>query len=436
MKKKILIFGSIGVVAIALLVMSLMSDNEAKVTVTSAEVESRDIVEIVSASGSVEPKTKVNITAQINGEIMLLAVKEGDPVSTGDLLIVLDTVQLRSDVNQAKYNLNEVNARLEGARATLEQAQDEYDRQQRLFDKSLTSQTAYTDAKYKYLNAKSTEKATVAQAKQSQLRYEKVMDNLGKATIVAPMNGVVTYVDGEVGEIAPAQTAFTQGKTLMTVSDLSLFEVEVEVDETEINKVQLNQEVEIEVDAFPDTTFAGTVVEIGNTAVVSRAGTQDQATNFRVKVVFVDSDVTVRPGMSATVDITTSRREEAVSVPFSAVVMRSFDMDSLLAAREQKELAGTTLVSEVNAAENGDLDNNKTKKKKDVERKDLRGVFVIKDGKAMFVEIKTGIADQKFIEITSGLEPGDSVVAGPYKSLRKIKDGDAIEIKTDEQDKE
>ena len=436
MKKKILIFGSIGVVAIALLVMSLMSDNEAKVTVTSAEVESRDIVEIVSASGSVEPKTKVNITAQINGEIVRLAVKEGDPVSTGDLLIVLDTVQLRSDVNQAKYNLNEVNARLEGARATLEQAQDEYDRQQRLFDKSLTSETAYSDAKYKYLNAKSTEKATVAQAKQSQFRYEKVLDNLGKATIVAPMNGVVTYVDCEVGEIAPAQTAFTQGKTLMTVSDLSLFEVEVEVDETEINKVQLNQEVEIEVDAFPDTTFAGTVVEIGNTAVVSRAGTQDQATNFRVKVVFADSDVTVRPGMSATVDITTSRREEAVSVPFSAVVMRSFDMDSLLAAREQKESAGTTLVSEVNAAENGDLDNNKTKKKKDVERKDLRGVFVIKDGRAMFVEIKTGIADQKFIEITSGLEPGDSVVAGPYKSLRKIKDGDAIEIKTDEQDKE
>ncbi|MCH9024150.1 MAG: efflux RND transporter periplasmic adaptor subunit, partial [candidate division Zixibacteria bacterium] len=356
--------------------------------------------------------------------------------SSGDLLIVLDTVQLRSDVNQAKYNMNEVNARLEGARATLEQAKEEYDRQQRLFDKSLTSQTAYTDAKYKYLNAKSTEKATVAQAKQSQFRYEKVVDNLGKATIVAPMNGVVTFVDCEVGEIAPAQTGFSQGKTLMTVSDLSLFEVEVEVDETEINKVQLNQEVEIEVDAFPDTTFAGTVVEIGNTAVVSRAGTQDQATNFRVMVVFADSDVSVRPGMSATVDITTSRREEAVSVPFSAVVMRSFDMDSLMAAREQKESAGTTLVNEVNAAENGDLDKNKTEKKKDVERKDLRGVFVIKDGKARFVEIKTGIADQKFIEITSGLEPGDSVVAGPYKSLRKIKDGDALEVQKDEEDKE
>jgi len=436
MKKKIIIFGLIGVVAIALLVMSLISDNENKVTVTSAEVESRDIIEIVSASGRVEPKTKVDITAQINGEIVRLAVKEGDPVATGDLLIVLDTVQLRSDVNQAKYNLNEVNARLEGARASLEQAKDEYDRQQRLFDKSLTSETAYTDAKYRYLNAKSTEKATVAQAKQSQYRYEKVMDNLGKATIVAPMDGVVTFVDCEVGEIAPAQTGFNQGKTLMTVSDLSLFEVEVEVDETEINKVQLNQEVDIEVDAFPDTTFAGTVVEIGNTAVVSRAGTQDQATNFRVMVVFADSDVSVRPGMSATVDITTSRREEAVSVPFSAVVMRSFDMDSLIAAREQKESAGTTLVEEVNAAENGDLDKGKSEKKKDVERKDLRGVFVIKDGKARFVEIKTGIADQKFIEITSGLEPGDSVVAGPYKSLRKIKDGDALEVQKDEEDKE
>jgi len=280
------------------------------------------------------------------------------------------------------------------------------------------------------------EEATEAQAKQAQFRYEKQLDNLGKATIVAPMNGVVTFVDCEVGEIAPAQTGFTQGKTLMTVSDLSVFEVEVEVDETEINKVTLGQAVEIEVDAFPDTTFVGNVVEIGNTAIVSRAGTQDQATNFKVIVEFADSDVSVRPGMSATVDVTTRQRDQTLSVPFSAVVIRSFDMDSLIAAREGEQTAGTTLVNEVNAAENGDIELDKPKKKSEVKREDLKGVFVIKDGKARFVEIKTGIADQKYIEITSGLESGDSVVAGPYKSLRKIKDGDNLELEKEEEEED
>jgi len=428
-KKKILLIILGAVVVTVLLVMSLRGNNTKRTNVSADEVQKRDIIEIVSASGNVQPKTKVNITAEISAEIIKLAVKDGDTVRMGQLLILLDTVQLRSDVDQALYNVNEVNAHLEGAKAALDNAKEEFDRQQSLYDRTLTSETAYKNARYAYLNAKSSEEAMEAQARQAQFRYEKQMDNLQKVRIVSPMKGVVTFVDCEEGEIAAAQTAFTQGKTLMTISDLSVFEVEVEVDETEINKVAVNQKAKIDVDAFPDTTFEGRVAEIGNTATLSRAGTQEQATNFYVKVVFKDSDVKVKPGMSATVDITSNERQDALSVPFSAVVMRSFDMDSLAAARAGKAPESSSIVNEANASNGRDsLDAKKKKPNGEKERKELKGVFVVKDGKVKFAEIATGIADQKNIEITSGLQPGDSVVSGPYKVLRSIKEGDAVKI--------
>jgi HlyD family secretion protein len=426
-KKLILIVGGIAVVVI-LIVLNLTMSTSNAVSVQADTVKARDLVEIVSASGRIQPQTKVDITSQINGEIIGLFVREGDYVKAGDLLVVLDTIQLRSNVDQALFALNESKARLEGAQSDLEQAQEEYERQKRLYADDLTSETVYKNAKYAYLRAKSTYEAAKAQAQRAQAEYEKQLDNLRKAKIVAPMSGIITFLDCEVGEIAAAQTAFTQGKTLMTIANLDVFEVEVEVDETEITKVEVGQEADIEVDAFPDTTFKGKVVEIGNTAIVSGLGTQDQSTNFKVKVTFTDPNVKIRPGMSATVDITTARREDALSIPYSAVVMRSIDLDSLerAGADYDSEQSGSTVVNEVQAAENSDEDTSSSDRKK--ERKEVKGVFVIKDGKAQFVRIETGIADQKNIEVVSGLEEGDSVVSGPYRVLRTIKDGDEVKV--------
>lgn len=426
-KKLLMIIG--GVIIVGVIIYMNFAMNTTKTTKVHSEAAiKRELVEIVSASGRIQPQTKVDISSEVNGEIISLLAKEGDYVNANDLLIVLDTVQLRSDVDQAKYAVSEINARLEGAGVSLAQAEEEYERQKKLFKNDLTSETQLDNSKYAYLNAKSTHDAFKAQAKQFQSRYEKQLDYLSKAKIVAPMSGIITFLDCEVGEIAPAQTAFTQGKTLMTISNLDVFEVEVEVDETEINKVELQQTADIEVDAFPDTTFSGGVVEIGNTAMVTGLGSQDQSTNFKVKVIFNDPNVKIRPGMSATVDIISNRKEKALSIPYSAIVMRSFDIDSLERARADKEQErGTTVVAEVHAAENDDslgdiidIDEN--------ERKELKGVFVIREGKAKFVEIETGIADQKNIEITNGLEDRDSVISGPYRVLRTIKDGDNVEI--------
>jgi len=431
-KKKTLLFVGIGLVVVILLVINLTSNNTKRTTIAAEEAEKRDITELVSASGRVQPRIKVDITSEVNGKIIRLAVTEGDTVRNGQLLVVLDTVQLRSDVDQALYNVNEVNARLEGAKAALENNNEEYVRQQSLFERTLTSETALKNAKFAFLEAKSQYEAWEAQAKQAQFRYEKSMDFFKRARIVAPMSGVVTFVDCEEGEVAPAQTPFTQGKTLMTISDLSVFEVEVEVDETEINKVALGQKTKIEVDAFPDTNFAGEVIEIGNTASVARAGTQDQATNFFVKVVFKDSDISVKPGMSATVEITSNERMESLSVPFSAVVIRAFDMDSLAAARAGKTPESSSIVNEAVASETKDSTDEKKKTNGDKKRKELKGVFVVKEGLVKFVEIATGIADQKYVEVISGLKSGDSVVSGPYKALREIKEGDAVQFAKEE----
>ncbi|MFQ5453352.1 MAG: efflux RND transporter periplasmic adaptor subunit, partial [Candidatus Zixiibacteriota bacterium] len=335
-KKLLMIIG--GVIIVGVIIYMNFAMNTTKTTKVHSEAAiKRELVEIVSASGRIQPQTKVDISSEVNGEIISLLAKEGDYVNANDLLIVLDTVQLRSDVDQAKYAVSEINARLEGAGVSLAQAEEEYERQKKLFKNDLTSETQLDNSKYAYLNAKSTHDAFKAQAKQFQSRYEKQLDYLSKAKIVAPMSGIITFLDCEVGEIAPAQTAFTQGKTLMTISNLDVFEVEVEVDETEINKVELQQTADIEVDAFPDTTFSGGVVEIGNTAMVTGLGSQDQSTNFKVKVIFNDPNVKIRPGMSATVDIISNRKEKALSIPYSAIVMRSFDIDSLERARADKE---------------------------------------------------------------------------------------------------
>lgn len=422
--KKILLVVA-GIVVVTVLVVLNLTMSGTKGTEVHAEsVAQRDVVETVSASGRIQPQTKVNITSQVNGEIIALPVKEGATVKSRQLLVVLDTLRLRSDLDQARYAVTEMAARVEGAKVVLNQAEDEYNRQKQLFENKLTPETQLNNSRYQYLNAKSSFEAMQASASQLRARYEKEVENFKKAQITAPMDGIVTYVDCEVGEIAAAQTAFTQGKTLMIISNLNVFEVEVEVDETEIGKIDIRQPAKISVDAYPDTTFSGEVIEIGNTAILSSSGT-DQSTNFKVKVIFKDSGVKIRPGMSATVDITTSKREKVLTVPYAAVVMRSFDRDSL-----EQSMSGAPAESvgagEVHAAETGPDTSAQGMFEK--ERKELKGVFIIRSGKAHFVAISTGIADQKNIEITTGLAAGDSVITGPYRVLRTVKEGDAIKV--------
>jgi HlyD family secretion protein len=348
---------------------------------------------------------------------------EGDTVVKGQPLIQLDTEQLKRDMESYLYTNNELNAHLTGSEILLEQRNDEYNRQKKLFEKSLTSEQAYKDAYYLFKSQEASHEAMRQQVNAAGARLEKARDLLNKTTIKAPMDGVITWADVEVGEIAQAQTPYTQGKPLMVISDLSKFEVEVEIDETDIADLDIGQKAKVEIDAFPDTSFTGKVIEIGNTATTTGLGSNDQATNFKVKVALLDKNSRIRPGMSSTVDITTKERYEVPATLIQAIVMREFDADSLQADSVPAESSGNVVhAAEIEEGkENDDSGEEKEKIKK-------KGVFVVRDGKAVFLEVETGIADQQNIEIIEGLTEGDEVITGSFRILRRLKDGDAVKV--------
>ncbi len=436
-KSKKFLFISLGaIVIIAIIIVNLTASNGNQTEVQADLAYIDDISEIVTASGRIQPQTKVDISSEVPAQIVDIYINEGDFVSKGQTLLALDRVQIKADVEQARYSLDEIVARKEAARSQFELNKKEFERQSKLYDQKLTSETEFTNVKFTFENSKANYDAMVAQSKTGQARLDQANDRLAKTKIIAPMEGVVTYLNCEVGEIAQAQTSFTQGKTLLTISDLSVFEVEVDVDETEIAKVTVDQLVEIRVDAYRDTIFAGHVVEIGNSASISGQGTENYTTSFRVKIRFAETDAVIRPGMSATVDITTNSVKDALLIPYAAVVKRAFDPDSL--KENSIKDSGGGLVEDVNAAEADDLsdtaiEDKKEKKKKSKKSEEIKktGVFVINNGIAIFKEISTGIADERNLVVLEGINDGDTIISGSFQTLRKLED--SAEVKIDEQ---
>ncbi|MFZ5979107.1 MAG: efflux RND transporter periplasmic adaptor subunit [Candidatus Zixiibacteriota bacterium] len=431
---------SLTLLILIIVVIVKLSGSGEKLTSVQADLAIiDDISEIVTASGRVQPQTKVDIVAEVSAQIVDMYVVEGDVVRKGQTLILLDTVQLKSDVAQARFSLDELTARAAAARTQFDKDRLEYDRQAKLYEQKLSSESEYTDAQFAYESSHANYEAMLAQVKTGQALLEKVEDNLTKTTITAPMNGVVTYMSAEIGEIAQAQTSYTQGKTLMTISDLSVFEVEVDVDETEIAKLDTGQASEIRVDAYPDTVFAGTVIEIGNSATVEGQGTDNYSTSFRVKVRFDETERSIRPGMSATVDITTAKVFDALLIPYAALVTREFDLDSLMRAETVKDDGGS-LIAEVQASELNDTTTSNEAQENNVNDKDAEkkfkkskkikksGVYRCIGGQAKFIEVTTGIADEQNIVALSGVNPGDTIISGSFQTLRKLAEGEKVQL--------
>ncbi|MGB3092784.1 MAG: efflux RND transporter periplasmic adaptor subunit [Candidatus Zixiibacteriota bacterium] len=403
-KKIIIILGAVIVVAIVI-VANMLKSGEKTYQVQAEKVERSDLTSVVTANGRIVPKTDVQISAYIPAKITKLPVEEGDVVQKGQLLVQLDDTEYRAAVNRSR-------AELASAKASMEQAQLVFNRQKELFGKKLSSEEQYDMARTDLDLAKARHQQAAASLDQT--RY-----NLSKTTMTSPMDGIVTSLNAEVGEIVMIGTMNNPGTVIMTVSDMSEIETEVEVDETDIAQVKLGQETEISIDAYPDTTFKGRVTEIGHTARVSGLGTQDQVTNFLVKVMLIDEVSTIRPGMSASVDITTDSRTDVLSVPIQAVVMREEKSDTLTEEGEEKEGA-------VASTDSGSVKDEKKGKKK--EKEEAEGIFLVVDGRSKFVQVATGIADQQNIEIVSGIDEDDQVVTGSYKILRTLKDGDKVKV--------
>lgn len=404
-KTKLIIFLAGALVLAAMIFYNVRKGKSAAVDVTLAEVKKGDITKVVSGSGKVQPETDVKIAARISAEIIAIHVKEGDQVKKGQPLVDLDRQRYEAQLEQ-------VASQVASAKASVKKTEADYTRVKDLFSKNLTSQ-AELDA------AEATREAAISQLDQSLAYLRQCRDDLEKTRLNSPIDGTVTKLNKEKGEIAVGSQF--SADVIMNIADLSLMETVVEIDENEVVLVSLGDSARIEVDAIQDTTFKGIVTEIAHTATTRNEGTQEQITNFEVKVRVTSDVARLRPGMSATVDIGTDTHKGVLHVPIQCVTARAVKADSAesVKGKQRHKDKETVRPGEEQKAPQQEV------------------VFVVENNIAKQTPVKTGISDDNHIEIISGLKEGQKVVSGSYKALSKLlKDGDLIKEKKGMQFKE
>lgn len=410
--KKILI-PVIAVLVVALIAFNLFKSGTKAAEVETSEIAREDLVDVVSASGTLTPKSRVDVSANAMGRITRLAVAEGDRVEKGDFLLEIDPTEYTSAVRGLQAAVETARADLTLAEANAEKARLDLERARSLFDSGLSSEEQLQAA----ITGRDVQDAAVeaarARLRQAQANLSRAEHDLSKVTITAPMTGVVTRLNVEEGENAVMGTMNVAGTVLLQLADLSTMEAEVDVDETEIVRVALGQEVDVHVDAFPDSVFAGRVTEIGNSPIFSASGQNRQAVDFKVTITLDDEIPAVRPGLSAKADIRVAESDEALAAPIGAVVIREWP------PREDGRRRGRGRARRARATAADDS--------LEVEREEKEGVFVVVDGEARFTLVTLGITGEDHFEILAGLEEGDEIVTGPYRVLRDLGHGDPVE---------
>ncbi len=408
-------------------------------SVRTETVRTRDLEAVVSASGKIQPKRQVNISANTMGKVTRLAVEEGQRVKAGQFLLEIDPRSLAGQLQRgeagvaaAQSGLLQARTVVEQARATLELARQQLKRTEELWKEGLTTrenlEKGQNDVKVRQAELASREqeiRTRDEQIKQEQASLATTKYNLSQIIINAPMDGIVTRRNIEEGETAVVGTMNNAGTVLLTIADMSVIEAEVEVDETDIPTVSLGQEAKVTIDAVPDRTFRGKVTEIGNSPIQAATGTTGQkATNFKVVVTITEPVPDVRPGFTCTAEIVTNRRVNAVAVPIQSMTVREmlFDASGQLihepppVRKRQKPGAATDQVPSQAEPQPGQT------------RKETEGVFVLNDGKAVFTPVKVGIAGERYFEVLSGLKAADAVVTGPFASVRQLADGETVTV--------
>jgi HlyD family secretion protein len=405
-----------GVLAVVLIGGTTAAKKRNKATEVRIEpVQRRDLVASVSASGQVQPQTKVDLSADITGRIVRLAVKEGDVVTKGQFLLEIDPSQYKASAERAAAAVASARSQSATARPSLAQAKRNYDR---LLALKKANPTLVSDEQVEQLKTQ----VEVAQAQlesadngivQSQASLRDAQSLLAKTTIFAPMSGRVTRLNVQEGETAIMGTLNKDAATLLTISDMSLLETKVKVDETDVSRIALGDSTVIQIDAFPDTTFVGRVTKISNSSVKA-AGTggtgtsTDQAIDYEVTIQLLNAPPTTRPDFSATAKIITDTRKNVLSVPIIALTVREPEPVA-------KGDSGAVTLGHTKAPA------------REVGKKDAEGVFVIgADNKVTFRPVKVGIAGEKYFEIVDGLKEHQKIVAGTYQAIRDLKDGNVV----------
>ncbi len=427
-------------------------------SVTVEEIRARDLESIVSASGKVQPKRQVNISANQMGRVTRLAVEEGQRVKAGQFLLEIDPRQLegqlqrgeasvaaaKSGLAQARVSVASAETALEQARAGLELAQQNLKRQQNLWKDGLTTretlEKAQNDVVVREAEVKRSQQDVAARQQEIETREQQIKQeqaglsttryNLTQIIIQSPMDGIVVRRNIEEGETAVVGTMNNAGSQLLTIADMSVIEAEVEVDETDIPFVALGQEAKVMVDAVEDRSFRGRVTEIGNSPIQanSQAGGQRQATTFKVVITLEEEVPNIRPGFTCTAEITTAKKQSVTAVPIQALTVREllFDPQGNIVREDTTDRRRRR--SESTASSSNEPPPGHT-------RKETEGVFLVRDNKAVFNPIKIGIAGEKYFEVLEGLKGGEQVITGPFANVRELADGEEIRLQQEERNR-
>jgi HlyD family secretion protein len=406
-------------------------------------VRTRDLDALVSASGKIQPKRQVNVSATTMGRVTRLAVQEGQRVKAGQFLLEIDPRSLagqlergEASVAAAQSSLQESTTAVEQARANLQLAQQTLKRQQDLAKDGLTTrealERAQNDVTVREAELKTRQQEVQTreqQIKQEQAGLSTTRYSLSQVTISSPMDGIVTRRNIEEGENVVVGTMNNAGTVLLTVADMSAIQAEIEVDETDIPNVTIGQVAVVTIDAVADRMFKGHVTEIGNSPIQTAAQTintgQRQATNFKVVVTIDEPVPDVRPGFTCTAEITTARRSHAVAVPIQSLTVREmlFDQKGTLIHEPPPPVKRNAFGTPIPAAPQAPPEPAPGQVRKETE-----GVFVFRDGRVVFEPVKVGVAGERYFEVLSGLKAGDQVVTGPFDSVRQLSDGSPVKI--------
>jgi HlyD family secretion protein len=404
-------------------------------TVNAEKIEKRDLESIVSASGTIQPVRQVNVGAPTAGTVVELQANEGDVVKKGQFLMQIDPRNLQIQVDSqnaslaaARSQLEESKKSLDSARAALAQSDAAFKRQQGLMKSGLTSKEAYeaaeSDLKMRTASLAQGEQSIKTQETRISMQESNLQNaqyDLSKMRLTSPIDGVVTKRNVDMGEMVAGNTF--QTVSLITIADMSVIQAEIDVDETDIPNVANGQVAKVTIDALPDKTFKAKVTEVGNSPIAASAGSTTRATNFKVVVTLDNPIPSVRPGFTCTATITTATRQKVTSVPIQAMTLREviLDEEGQIVRESAPTGRGGSPAPRRPTTGPAELKPGQT-------RKEVEGVFLVRDGHAVFTPVKTGIPGEKYFEVLDGLKEGDQVIIGPFQSVRTMKDGDAIKI--------
>ncbi len=419
-RRRIIIFGSIGLVLLLIIISAIVGKREQPIEVLTDKAVRKTIIETVSATGKVQPETEVKISPEVAGEIIELPVEDGMKVKKGDLLLKIKPDSYKALLEQQEASISAAKSLNLQQKAALLKAEQDFKRSQDLYDKKMISASEFSSAQAAYDMGKSSYENSQHEIERAEAGSSQARDQLSKTTIYSPIDGNVTILNSKLGERVVATNQFA-GTEVLRVADLSHMQAVVDVNENDVVKVKVGDKATVTIDAYQDRKFQGVVDQIANTGQTSGTGTQEEVTNFEVKINILEHDVHLRPGLSCTADIQTDMVKDVVAVPMQAVTIRTGDSNL---SPEEIERNKQKAAARDKGDNNADLTNETLAKHQEKEERERlqKGVFLMSGGKAHWAKVTTGIADDAFMEIKSGVTAGDEVISGSYSAIsRKLK---------------